>query len=77
MRQARVFQASSHLTLPDTYCLVDADIGMRQDAKGGGGQAGLWPGRIDAWHWVLPLSKVELIKISTLLCSVRILGAGS
>lgn len=50
---------------------------MMQYAKRDSRQAGLELGLIDAWDGILPSSKVELIKISILLCHVRILRAAS
>lgn len=50
---------------------------MMQFAERDRRQAGLELGLIDAWDGILLSSKVELIKISVLLCHVRILRAAS
>lgn len=60
----------------DTYRLADAEMGMIQDA-GESGDAGLGPGLTDACDWILLTSKVDLIKISTSLCSLRMLRTAS
>lgn len=61
----------------DTYRLADAETGMIQEAEGESGNAGLEPGLTDACDWILLTSKVDLIKISTSLCSFRMLRAAS
>lgn len=77
-------QKSTHLILPDTpllwidtYRLADAETGMIQDAERESANAGFEPRLIDACDCILLTSKVDLIKISTSLCSFRMLHAAS
>ena len=54
---------------------MDAETGMTQEAQLESGDAGPEPGPTDANDCILLAAKLELIKISTLLGSFRILWA--